>query len=102
VENQSILTKALPPMHHKQIELELSWHSIGKFYKVVKITNSSYYVPGEQIPPEIIKLINEGADKNGAFLYPNWTVSAIDYDYFAAIAALVGGVMNLAASKVLP
>jgi hypothetical protein len=94
VETQIMSDKTLPPSHHKQVVLELSWHSVGKFYKVTKITNSSYYVPGEQIPPERIALLNSET-------YPNWTVSAVDYDYFAAIAALVGGAVSMAANKAM-
>jgi hypothetical protein len=86
--------KELPPVHAKQITMEVTWHSIGKFYIVTKITNSSYYVPGERIPPERIKLINEDVKD-----YPNWTISAIDYDYLAAIAGLFGAAVGVATNK---
>lgn len=86
-------TGSAPSPHHpKNVAIELTWHSVGKFYKVTKITNSSYYVPGEMIPPERVALLNSDA-------YPNWTVSAVDYDYLAAVAALLGGAAGLVADK---
>ncbi len=88
--------KELPPVHPKQITMDVTWHSVGKFYIVTKITNSSYYVPGERIPPERIKLINDDVRD-----YPNWTISAIDYDYFAAVAALFGAAVGVVANKAM-
>jgi hypothetical protein len=90
VETQSIPNKTLPPMHPKPIQLELSWHSAGRFYKVTKIVNSTYYVPGEIIAPDRVTSICAN---------PQWTVSMVDYDYFAAIAALVGGAVSVVANK---
>jgi hypothetical protein len=94
VEAQATEQKPAPTPHHKQVTLELTWHSVGKFYKVVKITNSSYYLPGELIPPDRVTLLNTEA-------YPNWTVSSIDFDYFAAVAALIGGAAGMVANKAL-
>jgi hypothetical protein len=76
----------------KPIQLELTWHSVGKFYKVTKIVNSVYYVPGELIAPDRVASICAN---------PQWTVTMIDYDYFAAIAALLGGAAGLVANKAI-
>jgi hypothetical protein len=78
------------PLHPKPIQLELTWHSVGKFYKVTKIVNSVYYVPGEIIAPDRVKSICEN---------PQWTVTMIDYDYFAAIAGLFGAAVGVATNK---
>lgn len=78
----------------KQVELELVWHAIGKFYKVTKITNSTYYVPGETIPPDRAALLCSEA-------YPNWKVSMVDYDYLAAFTALLGAATGAVSGKPL-
>jgi hypothetical protein len=87
------MNDAAPLLHAKQVELELVWHSVGKFFKVTKITNSSWRLPGETVQPDMVKLINESGK------YPNWKVSAVDYDYFAAIASLVGAGASMIANK---
>jgi hypothetical protein len=93
--DQTVEQKSAPsPHHYKDVELELVWHSVGKFYKVTKIINSSYYVPGEIIPPDRVALLNSET-------YPNWKVSAVDYDYFAAVASLIGGAAGMIANKAL-
>lgn len=91
---EAVGQKPVPPSHHKQVVLELTWHSVGKFYKVVKTTNTSYYVPGEMIPPDRVTLLNSET-------YPNWTVTAVDYDYFAAIAGLIGAAAGVVTNKAL-
>ena len=88
--------KDLPPAHPKPITMKVTWHSVGRFYIVIEITNSIYYVPGERVPPERIKLIN---DDNKS--YPNWTITATNYDYLAAIVALIGGAAGMVANKAL-
>jgi hypothetical protein len=92
VETQATEQKPVPPLHPKSIQLELTWHSVGKFYKVTKIVNSVYYVPGELIAPDRVASICAN---------PQWTVTMIDYDYFAAIAALLGGAAGLVANKAI-
>jgi hypothetical protein len=84
--------KPVPPVHPKPIGLELTWHSVGKFYKVTKIVNSVYYVPGEVIAPDRVASICAN---------PQWTVVMIDFDYFAAVAALVGGAAGMVANKAM-
>lgn len=95
VELTPIPHKELPQAHPKPITMKLAWHHVGKFFIVLEMTNSSYYLPGERIPPDRIALINESGK------YPNWTINVIDYDYFAAIGALIGGVTSVA-SRGLP
>ena len=90
VEAQLAAQKPVPPPHPKPIQLELTWHSVGKFYKITKIVNSTYYVPGELIAPDRVASICAN---------PQWTVSMIDYDYFAAIAALLGVAVGAVANK---
>ena len=46
--------------------------------------------PGETIPPDRVKSICEN---------PQWTVTMIDYDYFAAIAGLFGAAVGVATNK---
>jgi hypothetical protein len=89
---QAAEQKSVPPLHPKPIQLELTWHSVGKFYKITKIVNSVYYVPGEVIAPDRVASICAN---------PQWTVTMIDYDYFAAIAALLGGAVGLVANKAM-
>ena len=91
-EAQAAAQKPVPPLHPKPIQLELTWHSVAKFYKVTKIVNSVYYVPGELIAPDRVASICAN---------PQWTVTMIDYDYFAAIAALLGGAAGLVANKAI-
>lgn len=84
-----------PPVRPKQIELELTWHHVGKFYKVTKIVNSTYYAPGESIPPDRVALLCSDT-------YPNWTVSMVDYDYVAPIVALFGALTSVAKNAAVP
>jgi len=91
VEAQAVEQKPTPATSHpKPIQLDLTWHSVGKFYKVTKIVNSVYYVPGELIAPDRVAAICAN---------PQWTVTMVDYDYLAAITALIGGAASVVASK---
>jgi hypothetical protein len=80
--------------HYKQIHMKVAWHAVGKFYVCVETTNTSWYVPGEHIPKERVDLIN-----NDAKGYPNWTIDHVDYDYFAAVVALLGALTGAAAQQ---
>jgi hypothetical protein len=86
---------AAAPHPPKKKQLELQWHSLGKFYKITRITNSSWAVPGEPLSRDMVKLINDSGK------YPDWEITAVDYDYFAAVAALVGGAAGMVASKAM-
>lgn len=75
-----------PPPHPKPITVELAYHSISNCYKVMRITDTVYYLPGTWLSVETVHQI---------CLNPQWSAVMVDYDYLAGIGALFGLATNV-------
>jgi hypothetical protein len=70
-----------PPPHPKHITIDLAYHRASNSFQVVRITDSTWRLPGDWLLKDYVDQL---------VLNPGWTVAATNFDYLQAIGSMFG------------